>query len=325
MKHVTHDEISTHVVKYNTRFSTEVFLKKPTFFLSNEDLLQKMNPREQWCNIGNGSFGSVFKAKWLGVDVAVKTCDEFISENPVLEDFIINSSIRHPNIVNFFVASPNFIVMELMKNGTLDDILINQKLNPPQINIRKKWCSQISMAVRYLHETGIVHSDIKPENILIGSNWEAKVCDVGGGYFINDEITDKIYTDMYLPLTLHIGDIQKDTGKETDMYSLSLIIMCILSWDSDIYSLLGIPHFERRICDKQISRSEMIRECLEICIPNAYNLIQSYNVSDDVKSFLFRIFSGPCKYHIKNQDVLNVIIQSEENSNHLDIGCLAEL
>ena len=293
--------------------------------MSNDDLESKMNPRKEWVHIGEGSFGKVFKARWLGVDVAVKTSDDIFSENPILEEFVINSNIRHPNIVNFFVASPNLIVMELMTNGTLDDILIKQKTRKPGMDLRKRWCSQVAMAVRYLHESDIVHSDIKPENIMIGSSGDAKICDVGGGYFVNDEVTDKICTDMYLPLSLHMRRENDEIGKVTDMYSLVTVMMCILSWESDIYYLLGIPNFERRISERVVSREETIRDCLEICIPRAYNLIQSYDLSNDAKSFMFKMFSDPCKIHVVNQGILDVIEQNEEGCRCLDIGCLDEV
>lgn len=319
------DTIETYISKKHSRFSTEVLLRKPTFFISNDDLVSQISPRSTWTLLGEGSYGRVYRVKWLGVDVAVKTSEELCSENPIVEDFIINSNIRHPNIVNFFVASPNFIVMELMENGTLDKHLVGNKNIKPSIQVRKKWCSQIAMAVRYLHETGIVHSDIKPENIMMDSGWNTKLCDVGGGYFVNHETTEKIYTDMYLPITLHMGDDKSKLGKSTDLYSLSVVLLCIMSWESDLYSLLGIPNFERRFAENKKSREEMIEECLETCIPNVYNLIQSYELSNDAKSFIFKIFSDPCKYHIKNKSISNVIEANDLVCENLSIESLSEM
>lgn len=327
MKHLAQEEVGEFVTKYHTKFSTEVFLRKPTFFVSNEDLMRKMNPREGWEKIGEGSFSEVYRARWLGVDVAVKASEDCHDENPILDEFVINSNIRHPNIVNFFVASPNFIVMELMTNNTLDNLLFSQKNRKPRFDIRKRWCSQIAMAVRYLHESGIVHSDIKPDNIMLDSSWNAKICDVGGGYFFddNDDNTeDKIYTDMYLPLTLH-SDGKKDLGKATDMYSLSVVLLCILSWEHDLYKLIGIPNFERKICEAEGTREEIIQECLHACIPNVYNLVQSYDISNEAKSFIFKIFAEPCKDHVANDDIMNVIQQVENGCEGFDIECLSEI
>ncbi len=326
MRHITQEDINNHVTRYHTRFSTEVFLRRPTFFMSNDDLESKMNPIKEWVHIGEGTSGKVFKAKWLGVDVAVKMSDDIMSENPILEDFIINSNIRHPNIVNFFVASPNLIVMELMTNGTLDEILVKQKSRKPDMDLRKRWCSQVAMAVNYLHESGIVHSDIKPENILIGSSWEAKIGDVGGGYFVNDEVKDKIYTDMFLPLTLHTRKEKMiNIGKVTDLYSLVMVMLCILSWNADIFSLLGIPNFERRISESVVSREETIKDCLETCVPIVYNLIQSYDLTNDAKSFMFKMFSDPCKSHVTNEPILDVIERNDDGCKDLYMNCLANM
>lgn len=320
MKHILQEEVGNFVTRYHTRFSTEVFLRRPTFFVTNEDLMEKMNPKTDWEKIGEGSFGEVHKAKWLGVDVAVKTSEDFLDDDPIMDEFVINSNIRHPNIVNFFVASPNFIVMELMTNNTLDNIIFTQKGRAPGIDVRKRWCSQIAMAVRYLHESGIIHSDIKPENIMMDSSWNAKICDVGGGYFFEDNVKEKVYTDMYLPLTLHSGE-NKDLGKSTDLYSLSVVLICILSWEHDLYKLMGIPDFERKICEAGGTKQEIIQECLHTCIPNVYNLIQSYDISDDAKSCIFKMFAEPCKNHVNNEDIVSVIEQVES----VDIECLSEL
>ena len=331
MHHIAQDHISDHVAKYHTRFSTEVFLRRPTFFMSNKDLLSKMNPRTEWNHVGQGSSGEVYRAKWLGVDVAVKTSDEIIHEDTMLEDFAIHSNIRHPNIVNFFVASPNYIIMELMNNGTLEDAIT--KLKKPDVELRKKWCSQVAMALRYLHESGIVHSDLKPENIMFGGGWDAKICDVGGGYFVQDsdqysDQDDKVYTEMYLPLTIYVDGNKSQMGKTTDLYSMCIVILCILSWDIDIYSLLGIPFLERRLTNTENSREETIRDCLNTCIPRAYDLIQSYDISNDAKSFIFKMFSDPCKSFLRDSDVLQVIEHNErecKKSGLINIGCLSSL
>lgn len=330
MKNIAQEDVANFVTRYHTRFSTEVFLRRPTFFVTNEDLVEKMNPRTEWEKIGEGSFGEVHRAKWLGVDVAVKASEDCHEEGPIIDEFVINSNIRHPNIVSFFVASPNYIVMELMTNNTLDNILFTQKERKPGLDVRKRWCSQIAMAVRYLHESGIIHSDIKPENIMMDSSWNAKICDVGGGYFFDDNTKDKVYTDMYLPLTLHSGG-NKDLGKTTDLYSLSVVLLCILSWEHDLYSLMGIPNFERRICESSESsgtsktRQEIIQECLHTCIPNVYNLVQSYDISNEAKSFIFKTFAEPCKDHVNDEDIVSVIEQVENNCEGLDIECLSQL
>ena len=324
MKHLALEEVRDFVTKYHTKFSTEVFLRKPTFFVSDQDLMEKMSPREDWEKLGEGSFSEVYRAKWLGVDVAVKASGDCHEGDPDVDEYVIHSNIRHPNIVNFFVASPNFIVMELMVNDTLDNILFTQSKRKPGLEVRKRWCSQIAMAVRYLHESGIVHSDIKPDNIMMDSSWNAKICDVGGGYFFDEHVEDKTYTGMYLPLTLHRGG-DKNLGKSTDLYSMSVVLLCILSWEHDLYKLMGIPNFERRICESAGDREEVIQECLQTCLPNVYNLVQSYDISSEAKSFLFKTFAEPCKDHVTNDDIKTVIEQVENGCQGVDIGCLDDL
>ncbi|MCF6410518.1 Stk1 family PASTA domain-containing Ser/Thr kinase [Pseudalkalibacillus salsuginis] len=138
--------------------------------------------------IGDGGMAVVYKAEDLILDriVAVKVLR---SEYSTDEDFIRRfrreaesaTSLNHPNVVNIVDVGEEeqiyFIVMEYVKGKTLKQIIReNGPLSPERaVEIMK----QISSAIAHAHEHHIVHRDIKPHNILIDENGNAKVTDFG--------------------------------------------------------------------------------------------------------------------------------------------------
>jgi serine/threonine-protein kinase CTR1 len=89
---------------------------------------------------------------------------------------------RHPNIVlmlGAMTAPPQLLlVMELVKEGTLFDLLHRRRATLSEAD-KRKVALQLVGVVAYLHRMGIVHRDIKSHNILIDKNYSIKLCDFG--------------------------------------------------------------------------------------------------------------------------------------------------
>ncbi|KAI0567154.1 Serine/threonine protein kinase [Gracilaria domingensis] len=137
--------------------------------------------------IGSGGFGVVFKAKFRSQTVAVKkihahalmnsaSIAEFQSEVAVL------CTLRHPNIIGFVGACtrpPNLmIITEFMARGTLFDILhqSNERVTWP---MRKKFALDTCKGMRYLHDSKLLHRDLKSSNLLLDKDFNCKVGDFG--------------------------------------------------------------------------------------------------------------------------------------------------
>eukprot|EP00178_Gracilaria_changii_P005184 TRINITY_DN1846_c0_g1_i1.p1 TRINITY_DN1846_c0_g1~~TRINITY_DN1846_c0_g1_i1.p1 ORF type:complete len:1216 (+),score=181.88 TRINITY_DN1846_c0_g1_i1:4484-8131(+) len=137
--------------------------------------------------IGSGGFGVVFKAKFRNQTVAVKkihahalmnsaSIAEFQSEVAVL------CTLRHPNIIGFVGACtrpPNLmIITEFMARGTLFDILhqSNERVTWP---MRKKFALDTCKGMRYLHDSKLLHRDLKSSNLLLDKDYNCKVGDFG--------------------------------------------------------------------------------------------------------------------------------------------------
>ena len=137
-------------------------------------------------HIGEGSFGKVFKArrKNTGFTVAMK----FITKRGKSEKDIKNlrqeigilRKLNHENIILMFDAfetEREFCVVTEYAQGELFDILQDDQRLPE--STVQQIAKQLVKALHYLHSNRIIHRDMKPQNVLIGSNGRIKLCDFG--------------------------------------------------------------------------------------------------------------------------------------------------
>ncbi|KAJ8982612.1 hypothetical protein NQ317_005084 [Molorchus minor] len=94
---------------------------------------------------------------------------------------IVVKGLRHPNLIRFLQAIETthrvYIVMEYAENGSLLDII--RKDQHIDENRARRWFRQLVDAVEYCHERGVVHRDIKCENLLMDIEWRIKLSDFG--------------------------------------------------------------------------------------------------------------------------------------------------
>ncbi|KAK5935974.1 hypothetical protein CgunFtcFv8_021282 [Champsocephalus gunnari] len=140
-------------------------------------------------NLGEGMFGKVMSAysTRLKRSVAIKVIDKKKVNTSYLEKFLsremeIIRHLNHPNIIktlDIFELHRNkvYVVMELCRNG---DVLkhINAKGPLPEQAARRLF-TQLCEAVQYLHNSDVVHRDLKCENLLLDKHYNLKVCDFG--------------------------------------------------------------------------------------------------------------------------------------------------
>ncbi len=152
------------------------------------DLIGQMIGRyEVLRQIGSGGMSTVYKASDVDTDrlVAIKLMASFLSKE---EKFLTRfgrevellTQFDHPNIVKVldfgeYLGSP-YIVMPYMSMGTLQDRLRGAPMKATEV---AKMMTEMSNALQYAHEKGIVHRDIKPSNMLIDENGNSMLSDFG--------------------------------------------------------------------------------------------------------------------------------------------------
>ncbi|KAJ3030999.1 UNVERIFIED_CONTAM: Nuclear receptor sub 2 group C member 2 [Siphonaria sp. JEL0065] len=139
--------------------------------------------------LGKGGFGIVYSGVWQGSQVALKFIvgDQAAKEKAALANEITAlSRLRHPFIVTLWGIcedSVDGIPAQIMVMDRMETSLFNRLYsdNVPPLIERAKWIRQTATAFLYLHgqEPPIVHTDLKPDNILIDVKGNACVTDFG--------------------------------------------------------------------------------------------------------------------------------------------------
>ncbi|CAL5394668.1 unnamed protein product [Camellia sinensis] len=208
----------------------------PVRFSNKELRVATRNFKEK---LGGGGFGSVFKGVLQdGTEVAVKRLDkmghamrEFLAEVETI------GSIHHFNLVRLIGFSAEksscLLVYEYMINRSLDNWIFYRDQKPClDWETRKKVIHGIAKGLAYLHEEcrqRIIHLDIKPQNILLDENFNAKISDFGLSKLIDRDESQVLTTLRGTP-----GYIAPECGQsritvKVDIYSFGIVLLEIVS------------------------------------------------------------------------------------------------
>ncbi|KAI3836622.1 hypothetical protein MKW92_014970 [Papaver armeniacum] len=154
---------------------------------SYSDLESATNGFSPQSFLGKGSHGSVYKAVLDEgkLTVAVKKTIHSSLLHPDNEIEIL-SRVRSPRLVNLLgfsldINDNKLLVVEFMPNGSLYDLLHSRTRRMPSLSKRVRYALQIAKAIEILHSSNppVIHRDIKSSNVLIDSNWNARLGDFG--------------------------------------------------------------------------------------------------------------------------------------------------
>jgi len=191
--------------------------------------------------IGHGAFGKVYKAEFLGAEVAVKKIEISKIKDPaellfLKREIAILKSARHPNIVTFLgVATVNkdkpneeaLLVMELLSKGPLRNYLMEIKEEICWKH-RIQMALDIACAMTYLHSRKIIFRDMKTKNLLLDDNGKVKIIDFGLARVHDKSSRPKTLcgTDEYMAPEVILG---LDYGEKSDVFSYGLVLFEIIT------------------------------------------------------------------------------------------------
>ncbi|GMT06212.1 hypothetical protein PENTCL1PPCAC_28386, partial [Pristionchus entomophagus] len=187
--------------------------------------------------IGRGNFATVYLAthQVAKTKVAIKAIDTSVIEPDNLlkieREIAIMKTLDHPHIVKMYevLRSERFlyIVTEFCRGGELFETLVERGRITE--NDAKRWFHQACSAVLYCHERGIVHRDLKAENILLDRNGDVKIIDFGfANYFRPDHLLNTwCGSPPYAAPELLMGN--EYDGSKADVWSLGVLLYILVT------------------------------------------------------------------------------------------------
>lgn len=172
------------------------------------ELKDATNGFKEFNELGRGSYGFVYKAVLAdGRQVAVKRANAATIIHTNIREFEMElevlCNIRHSNIVNLLgyclEMGERLLVYEFMPRGTLHDHL-HGGLSPLNWSLRLKISMQAAKGLEYLHKDAappIIHRDVKTLNILLDSDWGARIADFGLLTSCERDLTTDMKSDVH--------------------------------------------------------------------------------------------------------------------------------
>jgi serine/threonine protein kinase len=194
--------------------------------------------------LGIGGMAKVFLARdqLLNRDVALKILrDQYADNKEFVERFRREAqsaaALNHPNIVSIYdwgcsQDGTYYMAMECLYGGTLKERIASE--GPLTVEASAELGVQIAKALQVAHERGVIHRDVKPQNILLNSSsGQAKVADFGIARAVGAMATSALsQTGVVLGTVNYISPEQamsEPVGPQSDLYSLGVVLYEMLT------------------------------------------------------------------------------------------------
>ncbi len=189
--------------------------------------------------LGSGGMAEVWCAEdeVLGRRVALKLMGGRFAEDPDFRERFRREAqaaagLTHPNIVGVFDRSEwdgtPYIAMELVDGQTLKELVAERGPLPP--NVAVGLTEQILRALGYAHRRGLVHRDIKPQNVIVDPEGQAKVADFGIARAANS--TEMTQTGAIVGTVQYLSPEQAEghpVDARSDLYSTGIVLYELLT------------------------------------------------------------------------------------------------
>jgi eukaryotic-like serine/threonine-protein kinase len=216
--------------------------------------------------LGEGGMGAVYKAKDIELNrtIALKTIRRELGGNLAIierfkQELILSTQVTHRNVVRIFdlgeAEGMKFITMEYIDGKDLRTIIYERGKLPPEevVDIIAQVCRALDAA----HSVGVIHRDLKPQNIMRDQNGRILVMDFGLARTLEG---DGMTMSGALVGTMEYMSpeqaLSKSLDQRSDIYSLGLIFYELLSGESPFRADTALASLIRRTQERAIPLSQ---------------------------------------------------------------------
>ncbi|CAB4380216.1 unnamed protein product [Rhizophagus irregularis] len=257
------------------------------------------NPEHFYTNlvkIGQGASGGVYTAYQKGTNVSVAIKRMNLEQQPkkdlIINEILVMRESKHKNIVNFIdsylFAGELWVIMEYMEGGSLTDVVTTNIMSEGQI---ARVCIETLKGLNHLHEKGVIHRDIKSDNVLLSLQGDIKLTDFGFCAQINEH-HNKRTTMVGTPYWMAPEVVtRKEYGPKVDIWSLGIMAIEMIEGEPPylnenplralyLIATNGTPQLQNPSGISQQFRL-FLNECLEVDTERRPTAAELYDEIDD--------------------------------------------
>ena len=213
--------------------------------------------------LGQGGMGAVYKARDRELDrmVALKVIrPELAGDSDILQRFkqelILARKITHRNVIRIFDLGDadgiKFITMEFIEGRDLKSLLVEKGKLPPEQAV--EIVQQVCLALEAAHSEGVVHRDLKPQNIMLDKDSRASVMDFGIARSLDLGGMTQTGALMGTPEYMSPEQVRGEhVDARSDLFTLGIILQEILTGKLPFQAETAMASMYKRTMERAVS------------------------------------------------------------------------